>query len=108
MKTVFHLSDRDKWNNAINGINNLIKELIPPYWVTLVINSDAVLGLNDEAILAEIAELHKKDITIEVCQNSLNGNGVDGTQLPSIIKIVDAGVVSIVRHQESGFSYIKV
>lgn len=111
-KLIIHISDRDKWQTALNNINNTIKALRTPYKIVVVANVNAIQGYLDPEIRAQITAINDSDVVFTACNNSLVGQNVAPSTLnpadvPSKIEIVPVGIIAIVEHQNQGYAYMK-
>lgn len=107
-KVVFHIDEINKWDRVIGNVNNLLKEIDPKNAEIVVIaNSEAVKGYLMPEKHQALNILIDQNITLNVCQNSLNGFGIDAKELPNFVVIVSAAVFELARKQHEGFAYIK-
>lgn len=111
-KLVIHISDRDKWQTAINNINNTIQALRTPYKIIVVANVTAIQGYLDPEIRTKITAINDPNVIFTACNNSLVGQNValdvlNPSNIASKIDIVPVGIISIVEYQNQGYAYIK-
>ena len=107
-KVVFHIDEIGKWDRVIGNVNNLLKEIdLKNAEIIVIANSEAVKGYLIPEKHTALNALIDQDIVLNVCQNSLNGFGIDVKELPSFVVIVSAAVFELARKQHEGFAYIK-
>lgn len=111
-KLVIHISDREKWQTAINNINNTVKGLRTPYKIAVIANVTAIQGYLDPEIREQISKINDPNIIFTACNNSLVGQNISPETLnpadvPSKIEIVPVGIIALVEYQNDGYAYMK-
>ena len=107
MKVIFHLNDVTRFKDCYSNVKNLLKEPEEIEEIRILINADNVrLVIKNED--SQVKELLDAGVFISVCQNSLNSNNIDKTELEDGIEFVRTGVFELMKRQEQGYSYIKI
>lgn len=104
---VFHIDELEKWPRVMANVNNLIKGLDEPYDIRIVANGAAVKGYLAAEYVSAFVDLTALGVTLNICQNSMNGFEMSPSMLLSCITIVPAAVITLARLQHQGFAYIK-
>jgi intracellular sulfur oxidation DsrE/DsrF family protein len=107
LKVLFHIDEMEKWTLLIGNIVNFIKDFDKDnYSITVVVNGESVSGLTESIIVNKLKSF-PKNVTFEVCRNSLNHKHIEESILPDFVKVVKSGVVEIALLEEEGYHYIK-
>ena len=90
-------------NVAFKNINNL-KAIKADAKCSLVITGPCIKTIvGDE----KISNLLEKNVSVLACQNSIDHFKIDPESIISGVKVVPAGILSLIQLQNDGFAYIK-
>ncbi len=94
------------FSNAVNYAGALKNET---FTMVLVVNSKAVtlLVADNTAIKDALERAVAAGLSIRVCNNALNANGVRPESLYPQCVVVPAGIVELVTLQRAGYAYVK-
>lgn len=107
LKVLFHIDEMEKWTLLLANIVNFIKDFEKDnYLITVVVNGEAVSGFTESIIINKLKSF-SKDVTFEVCSNSLKHKHIAENLLPDFVKVVKSGVVEIAVLEDEGYHYIK-
>ena len=114
-KLVLHISDIERWQMALNNVNNAIaslKENNAAFEIAVIANAGAVKGYLDASIREQIHLLAHNNLQFFACNNSLKGQNIsqeilNNADYPSSIDITPAAIIALVEYQQAGFSYVK-
>jgi len=106
--TVFHVSDNNIWQKALNNINNYLLDIgETSAQIEVVANANAVSGYFNTDLIAKMHQLNKKGVRFFACKNALKAHNLEISLLPSFIDTVPAGITALVIKQQEGYAYIK-
>ncbi|NMA83895.1 MAG: hypothetical protein GX962_08535 [Epulopiscium sp.] len=115
LKVVFHISESKMWRVLLANIRNLIKDMGKEnIIIEVVANVVAVVDYvptddqENKETLEKIGQLSKVGVHFTACRNSLLGNNIEESILPTFVTVVPAGVTQLVKRQSEGYSYIKL
>ncbi|MFU8867292.1 DsrE family protein [Natronococcus sp.] len=113
VRTILHLTSGDEADHdrALNNLENLLAdETTDTDAVEFVVNSAAIsLYVADETDHADrIRTLAEDGVAFKGCANSLEGFGIDESELLEAVTVVPASVGEIAKLQAEGYGYIKV
>ena len=110
-RVLIHLSDRDKWSQALAQALSFARETAPS-GLELVIVADIFAGAVciacDRKLRETMVEFVHAGYRIEVCEESLRKLNIRSEGLPDFIRRVPNALPEIIRRQREGFHYIKV
>lgn len=110
-KVLIHISDRDKWSQALAQALSYSRETAPS-GLELVIVADIFAGAVciacDRKLRETMIEFVGAGHRIEVCEESLRKLNIRPEALPDFIRSVPNALPEIIRRQREGFHYIKV
>ncbi len=110
-KVVLHVNDGFKLGHLQNSVNNIRNEMGKDVDIKVVINGKAVTrllksNLESAKIVQSVLE---QNVPIGLCHNAVNSNKVDRSVLIEGLEVLDAdGNVTIIRHLQKGYLYIKL
>jgi intracellular sulfur oxidation DsrE/DsrF family protein len=113
LKAILHIDELEKWRLILANTRNLIEDVGLDHLVLeIVVNAAAVqiFSFADQdvkALLKQMEQLSKQDVTIAVCRNALKANSICESSLPAFITVVPAGISRIIMKQTEGYSYVK-
>lgn len=110
-RVLIHLSDRDKWSQALAQALSFARETAPS-GLELVIVADIFAGAVciacDRKLRETMIEFVEAGHRIEACEESLRRLNIRPEALPDFIRRVPNALSEIIRRQREGFHYIKV
>ena len=107
MKVVVQVSEREKIQQAVKSIVNLINDLGDELEeVEVVFHQSAITATTDEASVKPLLQSEK--VSVVACRNSLGAQGISESSLVRGVKIVNSGVGEIVRKQKEGWIYLRL
>lgn len=106
MNVVFHLNELKRFDHCYSNVINLLKE-DEVEEIRVLMNGDSV-KLAVEGNDARVSQLLDAGVFISVCNNSLNKNKINVSELIDGVEVVRTGVFELMKRQEQGYSYIKV
>ncbi|MCY0860000.1 MAG: DsrE family protein [Sulfolobaceae archaeon] len=106
MKVVVQISEREKVQQSIRSVINLVNELKDELEeVEVVFHQSAIFATTDRELLKP---LYRDKIKVVACKNSLIAQNIKEEALAEGIKIVNSGVAEIVRKQKEGWIYLRL
>lgn len=111
VKVVFHIDELEKWHLLLANIRNLLKVIDHgTSEVNVLVNAKAISVFDPNetsAHLENVLTIAKTGVRFLLCQNSLNGFGIEADSLPNVVEVVPVGVLSLIELQAAGCAYIK-
>lgn len=107
MDVVFHINDREKWQEVLTNVLNLLISVKEELSIEIVANGGAIKGYLDHSLEDDMLELHKQNVAFSCCQNAMTSQKVTQLDLFSFVGVVPVGVLRLVELQHEGFAYIK-
>jgi uncharacterized protein len=113
VRTLLHFTSEDvsDQERALNNAENLLADTtVDNDEVRFVANSHGIYAfVEDETDHADrVQSLAEEGIVFEVCENSLEGLGVDEDDLFPEVDVVPSSVGELAKRQAEGYGYIKV
>ncbi len=113
MSTVFHLTSgtEEAQKHALGNVANLLAdESTETDDVALVANSQGITAfINSTPLKAEARGLMEKDVSIRICENSMDAFDLGRSDFIEGIETVPAGVGELTKLQaRDGYAYIRV
>lgn len=113
IRTILHLTSGDEADHdrALSNLENLLAdETTDNDAVQFVVNSAAIwVYVEGETEYADrIRALAEDGVEFNGCENSLEGYGIDESELLEPVTVVPSGVGEIAKRQAEGYGYIKV
>lgn len=93
MKVVFHIDEESRWDMLLGNVRNFLKEKS---------NSEIAVVANGSAVkyymqTASIDDVLLDQVDFVACSNALANNDINIAVLDDRIRVVNAGVVELVR-----------
>ncbi|MGI9302667.1 MAG: DsrE family protein [Gammaproteobacteria bacterium] len=114
LKVVYHVSDVDKVQFALNNIKNHIKGVGGPENVklALVVHGPALKEFHDIQVTDRVrklaTELQGEGVELNACGNTMRAQAVEIDELiPGFVRVDQGGVVRIAELQAQGYLYIR-
>lgn len=107
MKVVVQVSEKEKVNQAVKSVINLLNDLGEELEeVEVVFHQSAITATTDEESIKPLLENEK--VNVMACRNSLISQGINEGSLAEGVKIVNSGVGEVVRRQKEGWIYLRL
>jgi intracellular sulfur oxidation DsrE/DsrF family protein len=108
-RAVFHLTEIEKANLALNNVRNLLAELGEDLAeVELVTNSEGVKALLKTGPYGEkVDELAKKGVRFVLCSKSLRAMRLERGEFFDLAEVVPSGTGELVKRQTEGWAYVR-
>jgi len=108
-RVVFHLTEIERANLALNNVRNLLAELGEDQVdAEVVTNSEGVKALLKAGPGAErIDELSAKGVRFVLCSKSLKAMGLEKAEFVTIAEVVPSGTGELVKKQAEGWAYVR-
>ncbi len=114
-KVVYHINDLDRANAALRNVTNHLNA-VGDENVDLVVVTHSkggfalVDGSRDSAgngFEAAIAALSNRGVRFQLCENTIEGMGIDRNNINLVAEVVPSGVAQVAALQHQGYVYIK-
>jgi len=108
-RVVFHLTEIEKANLALNNVRNLLADLGEDQVdAELVTNSEGVKALLKTGPYGEkVDELAKKGVRFILCSKSLRAMGLEREEFFDHAEVVPSGTGELVKKQTEGWVYVR-
>ncbi len=108
-RAVFHLTEIEKANLALNNVRNLLADLGEDLVeVELVTNSEGVKALLKTGPYGErVDELAAKGVRFVLCSKSLRALGLEKEEFLDHAEVVSSGTSELVKKQAEGWAYVR-
>lgn len=109
-KVIFHVSEVNSWQRTLGNVKNLVNEFLrlkEDYHIIILANGSAVQDYQNDEIISRILSYDEGLVTFKACNNALNANKINPSDLNIKIEVVPAGVYELTVKQKAGYSYIK-
>ncbi|MGI6224931.1 MAG: DsrE family protein [Peptococcales bacterium] len=108
LNTVFHISDNVNWPKTLKNVVNYLKDIGENVaQIEVVANVNAVKGYVEQDLIPEMEVLYNRGVKFIACNNALQANFVNKSNLPDFVEVVPAGITHLVIKQNEGYAYIK-
>lgn len=112
MKILLDINELQKVNECLNNVIN-IKKTYGDAVIEIVAHGSAAIPMQEQVaknlkIYDGFNELSNKNVTICVCNNSLNLYDIKKESLCSFVKVVKAGMIEVVDREKEGYLYTKI
>jgi intracellular sulfur oxidation DsrE/DsrF family protein len=108
---VIQMSDADpaKWNLALNNAKNVQQELGADKIDIEIVAYGPGLGMlkMESDVGPRLSDADKSGIKLLACGNTMKAQKVSNKDLHPSAKVVPAGVIEIMRKQQTGWAYVK-
>lgn len=105
-RVIFHIDEEDKWPLLLGNVKNLLASPVPAE-IEVVANAAAVTAYQSNEFVTQMADLNDQGVQFVACQNALNAQHISKEDLLKFVSVVPAGIVELVKKQNSGYVYIK-
>ena len=108
-RAVFHLTEIERANLALNNVRNLLAELGDDQVdAELVTNSEGVKALLKAGLYGErIYELAERGVRFVLCSKSLRAMGLEKEEFFDLAEVVPSGTGELVKKQAEGWAYVR-
>ena len=113
-RVVYHVSEAEKVNFALNNIRNHIKGVGGPdnVEIVLVVHGPGLKGFHDieatDKVRQLLTSLQSDGVQFNACGNTMRAQGVELDELlPGFVRVDQGGVVRIAELQAQGYLYIR-
>ena len=103
-RAVVHITRLENFPYAFSSLETIAKEYKKATG-RLIVDGDAVKGLNDDDILGQIQTANDAGAEIYAASDALSINGIDPSSLPKYINSGDPGVIAVVEAQSKQYYY---
>ncbi|WP_100487349.1 DsrE family protein [Sporolactobacillus pectinivorans] len=105
-RVIFHIDEEDKWPLLLGNVKNLLasQDLAE---IEVVANAAAVAAYQSKEFVTQMTDLNGQGVQFVACQNALNAQHISKEDLLKFVSVVPAGIVELVKKQNSGYVYIK-
>ncbi len=115
VKVVFHINSDSETplRTAFGNVSNLLKEekvIKNGAEVTILLNGPGILRLKknaDSSDLETAGVLAEKGVKFKICNNSLIKFNLLKNDMHPACEVVSAGIMELIKLQDSGYAYIK-
>lgn len=114
-KVVYHINSIDDANGAFRNIRNHLNAVgDDSAEIIVVTHSGGALALVDGEADSRgnrfdgvIAELANRGVKFQICNNTIEGKGLDRNKLNLNAEVVPSGVAQLAHLQQQGYVYVK-
>ncbi len=108
-RAVFHLTEIERANLALNNVNNLLAELGEDQVdAELVTNSEGVKALLKTGPFCDrVDELAAKGVRFVICSKSLRALKMKEEEFITIAEVVPSGTGELVKKESEGWAYVR-
>ncbi|MGC9514769.1 DsrE family protein [Methanocrinis sp.] len=108
-RAVFHLTEIERANLALNNVNNLLAELGEDQVdIELVTNSEGIKALLKAGPYRDkVGDLAAKGVRFVLCSKSLRALKMKEEEFITIAEVVPSGTGELVKRQTEGWAYVR-
>ena len=110
-RVVVQVSEADpaRWNLVLNNVRNLQDELGADKVTVEIVAYGPGIGMLklDAATNSRVTDAIKAGVAVQACENTMRNQKLDRADMHPNVTYVPAGVVQIIRRQQSGCAYLR-
>jgi intracellular sulfur oxidation DsrE/DsrF family protein len=108
-RAVFHLTENERANLALNNVRNLLAELgEDQVEAEVVANSEGVKALLKTGPYGDrVGELAARGVRFVLCSKSIKAMKLDEGEFLDLVEVVPTGTGELVKKQADGWSYVR-
>ena len=106
-RAVVHITRQEDFTYAFSSLDTIAQHYKKATG-RLIIDGDAVKGLTDDDILAQLKSADDAGAEIVAANDALSVNGIDPDSLPDYVNTDNPGVIAVVDAQVKGYHYYKL